>query len=403
MESLPDGTKQAPGPEVKLMASPSSYRWPVALLIALAVLAALVVVVGLPLRVRVDGPRLGAPWVGSPGATLEIRLASSLPFALPDLQWTLEGAGASAPLAISATGWDGAVARLTATVPALPDGAYGLRLRSATQDLTMPRAVFLRRDWPARLRLVQIADLPPPGRERMMPRFIEQMQQQHPDAVLVTGDINYGGSESNIQFIYGQLALLEVPVIVVAGNHEREGWSRYLRVFGERDHRTDFGPLAILSLDSNHGRDALTPRSFRWLQGELAHLGGRTPVIQIHHPVFAPGPGATADAGGTGGYLRGYRSAFIELCARYDVPIVLSGHWHQDAVFDSTGTYRSDRTDFAGTKFVVTTALGAQVRNVYAQSPAVNGYRWIEFVDGKLQSYGPDAHNPVLSTALGQP
>jgi hypothetical protein len=383
----------------------SARRW--SLLLALTTLAALVAAVGLPLRVRVDGPRLGAPWVASPGTTMEIRLASSVPFVLPELQWSLEGEGAgegaSAPLAISARRWDGAEARLTASLPALPDGAYRLRVRSATQDLTMPRAVFLRRAWPSRLRLVQIADLPPPGREPLMLRFVEQMQQQRPDAVLVTGDINYGGSESNIQFIYRQLARLEVPVVVVAGNHEREGWPRYLRVFGERDHRTDLGPLAILSLDSNHGRDALTPGSLRWLRGELAHLDGRTPVIQLHHPVFPPGPGATADAGGTGGYLRGYRREFLGLCAAYHVPIVLSGHWHQDAVFDAAGTYRSDRVDFPGTKFVVTTALGAQVRKVFEQSPAVNGYRWLEFVDGALQSYGADAHNPAVSTALGQP
>ncbi len=385
------------------LATSSAARAVPALLLALAILVVLMLAVGLPLRVRVDGPRLGASWVGSPGATMQIRLASSLPLVLPDLQWSLEGEGGSAPLTVSARHWDGAEAQLTVSLPALPDGTYRLRLHSATQDLTVPRAVFLRHEWPARLRLVQIADLPPPGREALMLRFVEQMQQQRPDAVLVTGDINYGGSEANIQFIYGQLARLEVPVIVVAGNHEREGWSRYLRVFGERDHRTDFGPLAILSLDSNHGRDALTPSSYRWLQGELAHLGGRTPIIQIHHPVFAPGPGATADAGGTGGYLRGYRRGFLELCARYHVPIVLSGHWHQDAVFDATGTYRSDRVDFPGTKFVVTTALGAPVRKVFEQSPAVNGYRWLEFVDGTLQSYGADAHNPVVSTALGQP
>ena len=79
--------------------------------------------------------------------------------------------------------------------------------------------------------------------------------------VLVTGDINYEGSESNINFVFGQLATLDMPVIMTAGNHERTGWHRYLRVFGARNHRTDLGPLTILSLDSAHGRDQLTASS----------------------------------------------------------------------------------------------------------------------------------------------
>jgi len=85
------------------------------------------------------------------------------------------------------------------------------------------------------------------------------------------------------------------------------------------------------------------------------------------------------------------------------VSLVLSGHWHQDAVFDSDGNFRNDRADFPGTKFVVTTALGAEAREVYSQVPVRNGYRWIEFQDGKLRSYSPDAHNPVPSTPLGAP
>jgi len=374
-----------------------------AALAALSVLLASLLAVGWPLQVRVAAPRLGSPWIGGPPSVVSVRLASSMPLLLPGLSLSLEGPGGSAPLPVVARHWEGAEAVLSAPLPNLPDGAYALRVQTPTQNLLLPKAVFVRRAWPEVLRLVQIADLPPPGREALMQRFVTLMREAKPDAVLVTGDINYGGSEANIDFIYSQLAQLDVPVIVAAGNHEREAWHRYLRLFGARDHRTDFGPLAILSLDSAHGRDALTPTAFAWLQHELANLAGRTAVIQLHHPVFPPGSSANAEAGGTGGYLRGFRRSFLELCRQYQVAVVLSGHWHQDAVFDDQGRFRTDRPNFPGTKFVVTTALGADTRQVYEQSPRRNGYRWLEFRNGQLAAYGSDPHNPVPSTALAGP
>ena len=369
-------------------------------ILVVAIFAALILAVGWPAQVRVDSPRLGTPSIDQSGAMIEVRLASSLPFVLPKMDLSLEGSGGVAPLLETARHWDGTEAVLSVVLPKLPDGAYALRVRTTTQNLVRAKAVFLRSTWPSVLRLVQIADLPPPGREPMMQHFVEIMQRQHPDAVLVSGDINYTGSESNINFINAQLSRLDVPVIMTAGNHEREAWHRYLRVFGARDHRTNFGPLAILSLDSGHGRDALTPSSFRWLQEQMQQLGGRTPIIQMHHPMFPPGATANSEAGGTGGYMHGYRSAFLELCQTYHVPLVLSGHWHSDAVFDQQGHLRTDRSDFPGTKYVVTTALGAEARKVFDQVVQRNGYRWIVFTNGQLVSYSPDPHNPVPSTPM---
>jgi hypothetical protein len=371
--------------------------------VALSVLLASLFAIGWPLRVSVDSPRLGSPWIDRPQSLMSLHLDSSMPMLLPRLTLTLEGPGGIGALPVLARHWEADDAVLSVRLPELPDGSYALRVRTPTQNLLVPRAVFLRHSWPRLLRLAQIADLPPPGREPMMGRFIAAMRVRKPDAVLVTGDINYGGTEANIDGIYAQLAELDVPVIVTAGNHEREAWHRYLRVFGARDHRTDLGPLAILSLDSAHGRDALTANSFAWLQRQLASSGGRTVIIQLHHPLFPPGASANSEAGGTGGYLRGFRRSFLQLCRQYQVSLVLSGHWHQDAVFDSQGNYRSDRTDFPGTKFVVTTALGAEEREVFEQSPLRNGYRWLEFLDGQLQTYSSNPHNPVPSTALGTP
>lgn len=369
----------------------------------LGVLIALLGAAFLPLRVRVAAPRLGRPVVQAAGTQAQVRLKPTLPFLLPPVHLRLEGPGGSAPLQVAAAAWEGGERVLTVTLPDLPEGAYALKVEGGGTRLLLEKAVWIRNRWAADLHLVQIADLPPPGQEPLMRRFVDLMNQRRPDAVLVSGDIAYTGSEAIYRFIDAELHRLDMPVILTPGNHEREGWWRFIRTWDVYDHRVDLGPLAILSLDSAHGRDGLTPGTFRWLKGELGSLGGRTPVLQLHHPLFPPDRGAQGEAGKSGGFLRGHRQALLDLCAQHQVPLVLGGHWHQDAVFDATGRLRSDRPDFEGTKYVVTTALGAELRHVIDSPTFRYGYRWITFRSGRLVTYGVDPINPIPSTPLLDP
>lgn len=265
---------------------------------------------------------------------------------------------------------------------------------------------------PNAFRLVFIADLPPPGQEALMEAFLEDMAVVKPQAILVGGDLAYGEQESWYRYLvakFDQLQAMGIQMIVAPGNHERKSWVQYLRAFGSAtDHRVDLGPLAILSLDSAHGRDRLTPRQFRWLRAQLDSLGGRTPILQIHHPIFPLGKAILGEAGGTGGYLQGFRQPLIDLCEARKVPIVLSGHWHSDAVFDGKGELRDDTADFPGTKFVVTTALGNELRRVTRWPHVYYGYRILDFEGGRLVRYTHDLEGkgqdaPIASTPLGQP
>ena len=370
---------------------------------ALALCCVMVLAVGLPMQVKVLTPRLGMPAIAQPGSVIQVRLAGSLPLILPDFELELEGRGGVSQLQVKGTQWRGFETLVTLTLPELPDGAYALRLKTRDQALVMPKAVFVRKNWSDPLRVAHIADLPAPGHEALMRQFIAQMQQRQPDAVLVSGDINYGGSQQNIDFMFAELARLDMPVILTAGNHEREGWHRYLRVFGARNHRTSLGPITVISLDSGHGRDALTPDAMRWLRRELVDAGGRTTLIQIHHPLFPPGSSANPEAGGTGGYLRGGRNEFLELCEQFRVTMVLGGRRNIKTEIDDTGASRSDGEDFPGTKYVVTTTLGADTRAVFAGQPPVSGYRWIVFTNGQLTSYAQITDNPLQGTATVAP
>ena len=80
----------------------------------------------------------------------------------------------------------------------------------------------------------------------------------------------------------------------------------------------------------------------------------------------------------------------VELCAEHEVPIVLSGHLHGDQLFDATGTSRRDTNEFPGTKYVVTTAAGADLRPPYAASPLHHGYRLIRLEGNSVLDYTYD-------------
>lgn len=344
-------------------------------LLACALALASLLAVGWPPRARIDRPRSGLPASGALQAT------TSLPWVLPaEVRAAWIGARGGVP------SWRGNRLEVRAPQPA-PDP---------------------RRAW----RLVQVADVAPPGREALMAQFLREMEALRPDAVLVTGDLAYAETPEWYGYLLRWVRSLEVlgiPVVVVPGNHERKGWPEYLRHFGwTTTHRTDLGPLRILSLDSAHGRDQLTPSQWLWLQGELEDAGGRTVVLQVHHPVFPAGEAVHGEAGGSGGSLHGFQPRLVRLCVARGVAAVLSGHWHADAVFDAAGRLRDDRADFEGPKFIVTTALGNELRRVTRWPGSHYGYRVLDFEAGRLVRYthGSDAGGrplPIASTPLGLP
>ncbi len=352
------------------------YRTLLAILLTLAALVA----VGWPPRARIDRPALGLPAETTQGA-LEATL--SLPFCPPeDLKRRMVTKG----FKDVAWTWQGLRARRSITAPALkPKDPSGL--------------------W----KVVHIADLPPPGRDDLLKAFLAQMVGVRPDFILATGDLGYGDSAADwdrIEGFFRDLEAMGIPVVSCPGNHERKAWIQYLRHFGPITwHRVEIGPFTILSLDSEHGRDQLTPAQFGWFQRELEATRGRTVLVQLHHPLFKSDAASQGEAKGSGGILGAKRDEFIRLCQLNGVAAVLSGHWHSDAVFDVRGRLRNDTCDFGGTKFIVTTTLGNDTRKVTRWPLAYHGYRVLTFREGALLSYTADLDgdgqpDPIASEPL---
>jgi len=260
------------------------------------------------------------------------------------------------------------------------------------------------------LKVVHIADLPTEGDEARLDQFVLEMQLLAPDLILVTGDYSYVETQPWYDWLRQRLDTIGAPVVAVTGNHEWKDRPLWLRNFGSRNRfRVDLGPLAILGLDTAHGRDALTPSQVLWLEQTLAaaRAEGKTPLLLAHHPVFPAGKDGKGEGHGSGGNLKGFQRRLIQLCRTFDVAAVLSGHWHQDAVFDLDGRFRDDTPDFPGTKFITTTSLGGASRLVTRWPVRHEGWRLLVFDQGRLVSYTHDPEGkgrrmPVWSQTLGR-
>lgn len=341
-------------------------------------------------RVRVIRPRLGIPALVAPGAEFVLELERSRPFGTASPLVELTGAnGESVSLTPVRRHSRGRRQEYSVRLPELqPDGAYSMRVWTGAELEVMPMAVHVRKEWPAELCLVQLADLPELGSEGTgvseLCELIDEINLIAPDLVMLSGDIAYGGSIDRYERLVEALGRFDSPVIVGIGNHEYEGLAGFLTHLRLPRHVVDAGPLRIVSMNTAHGRDQITAEQLRWLERELSMEPSRTPIVQLHHPPFED-------------RKIGSRSAeFTDLCCKWRVPIVLSGHWHADRVFDASGNDRRDRPGFVGPVFAVTTSAGAMSHPEMSSSGDYHGYRVVRLerqaADGAyaLRSYTYD-------------
>jgi Icc protein len=165
-----------------------------------------------------------------------------------------------------------------------------------------------------------------------------------PDVVLLTGDLVDSGDPEEYAALGRLLAPLEIPQLVLAGNHDNipaltaalphlvpaglaEGHFSYVN---------DAYPVRLIGLDTSvpgadHGEfDA--PRA-TWLRAVLAEGSAEPTLLFMHHPPFATGirwMDLTA--------LRGAREFAAVIAEHPEVKLVVAGHLHRpvQTVFGTT-------------------------------------------------------------------
>ncbi len=356
------------------------------IILSVAVVVLMALSVMLPAKFDVIAPRLGTPVIVQPGATVDVKVKLTLPFWQPQWQVSLALRDERIPLDVTGGYMNVAYQTMSVRVPGtVAAGSYSLVLSDGANEMIRSKAVHVVQEFPQQVSIVQMADLPTLGRgdgDQRLQQIIDEINIINPNLVFLTGDIAYGGAWDQYHRLLAAMEKINAPVIAAPGNHEYEGWAGFLRLIGEPYHSVQYGKLQVISLNSGHGRDQLTESQYRWLRNELENLQGRTPVMQFHHPMQRRPE--------MRGYLAVHAQDLAPLFKQFNVPIVLSGHWHGDAVYDETGQDRRDTWDFPGTPYVVTTAAGADLREKYSSSPLHYGYRLIRLDNGKLTSYTYD-------------
>jgi len=358
------------------------------LCLSFIVLGVIFAYIMLPVQTVILTPRIGQPVIVTPGDSFLIKLKSNIPYWRPTIEAALVSAQTQQALTLFEHSQRANQIIMRAIIPqSLAPDSYSLNMRVGSNDLQRIKAVHVLNQYPQELTIIQLADLPTLGGDgsgdALLAKLIAEINLINPSVVLFTGDLAYGGGNwYQYERLLDAMSTIAAPVIAAPGNHEYEGWSGFLTLLGNPYHAVSLGNYHFISLNSGHGRDQLTLSQFEWFTTKLQQNRDKTQIIQLHHPV--------KHRKELRGYLQYQANKFSSLVEQSSVAIVLSGHWHGDAVYDKNGKEYADTWSFPGTPYVVTTAAGADLRENYASSPLHHGYRLIHLKGASLESYTYD-------------
>jgi Icc protein len=158
---------------------------------------------------------------------------------------------------------------------------------------------------------------------------------QHPDAVLVTGDLSDNATDAEYGQVRELLEPLRAPVYALPGNHDDVRVLQRHFAPPEADgepgrYSVDLGPLRLVALDSTRYREnlgALGAERLSWLDAELSKAPAAPTVVAMHHPTFATGVRLWNELGGL---PAADWAGLAEVIERHpQVRRLVSGHLHR--------------------------------------------------------------------------
>lgn len=211
--------------------------------------------------------------------------------------------------------------------------------------------------------------------------FVHAAIKARPTAVIITGDVTFNGELASAHSIAKRLAPLEqhgIRLLIIPGNHDiYDGWARkfsgkdqlpvaqispndWQSIFHDGyDHAAakDGNSLSyavnlnqdyqLLMLDDNiytvqpshlapNTGGKLSAATLQWIQARLvkAQAQGRKTLVFMHHNLYVHSSHAA------NGWVLNNAASLRKLLAKYQVPVVFSGHIHaQDISADPDGKY----------------------------------------------------------------
>jgi 3',5'-cyclic-AMP phosphodiesterase len=187
-----------------------------------------------------------------------------------------------------------------------------------------------------------------------------------PDALVVTGDLANDGAAEQYAIVREQLRRLELPFVVLPGNHDNRAAMRdAFELPGDRydpiHAAADLGPLRLLALDTTipgAAGGALADAELHWLERELQDAPDQPTIVAMHHPPVLTGvPAWDATA-----IIAGEQAALRRLLDRHpQVLALVAGHLHRTLVAAFAGrplavvpsTYMQSKLDWSCEEFVL--------------------------------------------------
>lgn len=174
---------------------------------------------------------------------------------------------------------------------------------------------------------------------------VADVNQQHPDAVIFTGDTVQHGQADEYARLRELLAPLEAPLYVVPGNRDDKTEMRaafsdfdYLPTSGEFLHYTiEHHEIRVIGIDSTlagERKGRFCGQRQDWLDRTLGEQSDRRTLLFIHHPPFDVGDHYI------GGYRRPEEAAALETIVRRHAQVtgLLCGHVHWPIECEWAGT-----------------------------------------------------------------
>jgi 3',5'-cyclic AMP phosphodiesterase CpdA len=225
---------------------------------------------------------------------------------------------------------------------ALPASALGQSRSRNTEPITI-----------AQLSDTHIGEKRAPHAAENLRRAVEMINDRHPDAVILTGDI--GENPEDWKVAKSILKKLSSPLYYVPGNHDvhSNDVERYRKAFGKDFYEFHVKYATFVVIDSellgNYDKyEAKTPlplppeseneseRMLSWMDDLAAHNDNGDVLIGVQHiPVFYDG--TFPDPKPYWIVSEPYRSLEMKALHELKIKHMLVGHWHNGRVFEREG------------------------------------------------------------------
>jgi 3',5'-cyclic AMP phosphodiesterase CpdA len=177
-------------------------------------------------------------------------------------------------------------------------------------------------------------------RHELLRTAVAEINAEHPDLVVVAGDLTDDGYPDQYPIVKQELAALTCPrIVLVPGNHDARnvGYLRFEETFGTRDSRArmSIGDLdvALVAVDSSKpdlDEGEIGREHYGWIQEGFGGPADLRIFVCHHHLMPIPGTGRernqVLDAGDV-----------LSLLRQCEVDLVLSGHRHVPYVWPVAG------------------------------------------------------------------